>query len=121
MSATTEITAFHRTGGDEDLSDTQIEKLLARATARLKSKPSAQSQDVLTLDDDTPTYSFPKLATGQLESAYVSQAKGGATLDSKRLIDSKDRELANGARKVQNPIAVRQAALDVSVPLNFST
>lgn len=118
MCATTEVTPLHNDDEVGDLSDQQIDQLLARASARLKSKPPAESRDLLKLDDDVPAYNLPKLQTGQLEKSYVSQAKGRATLDSKRLVDNKDRDQANIVRKVQNPAAVKLAAIEVSLPLD---
>jgi hypothetical protein len=98
---------------DDDLTDEQIEGLLARATARLKAKNQSSSQDVLKLDGGE-SYTFPKLETGQLEKPYVSQKDGVASVDASRLVAEQQRKQANGVRKVQDPITAKKMAIEVS-------
>jgi hypothetical protein len=99
-------------GGDEDLTDEQIDALLARATARLKAK--SQSQDVATLDEAKETYTFPKLQTGNIEKPYVSTTKHNvATADSARLVDEKQRKKADGIRRVEEPVQAKRLAKEV--------
>ncbi|KAK3713925.1 dTDP-fucopyranose mutase [Vermiconidia calcicola] len=96
-----------RSHNDEDLTDEQIEQLLARATARLQEK--SKSKDVVKLSEGNK-YTFPKLETGRLEQPYVSTKDGIATLDSPRLLDEKHRKQANGVRKVEGPLTAKKLA-----------
>ena len=99
-------------GNDEDLTDEQIDALLARATARLKAK--AQTQEVAKLDKAEATYTFPKLQVGMLEKPYVSTSKHNvATADSARLVDDKQRKKADGIRRVEEPVKAKKLAEEV--------
>lgn len=103
-----------RSDGDDfegDLTDQQIEVLLARATARLAQKSQVHHQE------PGNSLSFPKLNTGTLETPYITTGGGVARVDSARLLASKQRQEADGARKVENPAAAKKLALEVCIPL----
>nr|POE65178.1 rrna-processing protein fcf2 [Quercus suber] len=104
MAATlaTPVAATNRPG-DGDLTDEQIEALLARAAARLSQNPKNAEPD--------HKFSFPRLNTGPLAKPYITTGKGIAQLDSARLLDSKYRQQANGGRKVEDPIATKKLAV----------
>lgn len=95
----------------DDLSDEQIEALLARATARLQQH--AKEQQVTTQKDGW-NFKFPKLDAGNLESPYIRTKGEVASVDAKRLLDDKDRKQANGIRKVEDPVAAKKALSEVS-------
>lgn len=109
--AASSVDSFHTapTTADEELTDEQIEQLLARATARLQEKAKQQQ---LTKSNGL-SLSFPKLDAGQLEKPYVETKGDVATLDSSRLLDEKHRKQANGIRKVEDPATVKKAAAEV--------
>lgn len=99
-----------------DLTDEQVEQMLARATQRLKEKDSTE----LAKKDDSPRYTFPKLQTGTLEKPYVSSSGDVATLDSKRQRELKKSSSSRGIRKVEDPVASKKAAEEVrSVQARF--
>jgi hypothetical protein len=96
---------------DDDMTDEQIEQLLAAAAARLQEKSKKGSQLVKTPEEQRLT--FPKLDTGNLEKPYVSMNGEIATLDASRLLQDRHRKLANGARKVEDPVVAKKAAQEV--------
>ena len=63
---------------DEDLSDNQIEELLARATARLQQNGNTQE---LATSHPKHHFNFPKLNTGKLEKPYISTKGDVAIVD----------------------------------------
>lgn len=109
--AASSVDSFHTapTTVDEELTDEQIEQLLARATARLQEKAKQQQ---LT-KSSTQTLTFPKLDAGQLEKPYVETKGDVATVDASRLLEEKHRKQANGIRKVEDPVTAKKAAAEV--------
>lgn len=97
---------------DDELSDEQIEQLLARATARLQEK-SKQTQ--LIQKNESHSYTFPKLDAGALEKPYVTTKGDIATVDSSRLLKEKLRKQAEGIRKVEDPVTSKKALEEVRV------
>ena len=95
---------------DEDLTDEQIEELLARATARLREE--SKWKDVVKLDEEQ-TSRCPKLETGKLEKPYISHKGDVATVDASRLLEEKHRKQASGVRIVEDPVAARTLAIEV--------
>ncbi|KXT13709.1 hypothetical protein AC579_8104 [Pseudocercospora musae] len=91
---------------EDDLTDEQIEELLARATARLQEK----AKDRQLTKHTVQTRNLPKLDAGDLEKPYVSTKGSVATIDSSRLLDQKQRKKAEGIRKVEDPVAARKVA-----------
>lgn len=108
MAMTGELSTRQSLGAEDDLTDEQIEELLAGATARLEAKSKAvQIQE--------PTkYNFPKLNTGKLEKPYISSDGVGAHVDAGRLLEEKHRKQANGTRTVEDPVAAKKLAIEVS-------
>ena len=98
---------------EDDLSDEQIEQLLARATARLQEKSKDKQ---LTKKNEQQHLSFPKLDAGNLEKPYVTTNGDIATIDSSRLLEEKHRKKAEGFRKVEDPIISKKAAEEVRAP-----
>ncbi|KAI7606090.1 hypothetical protein KC319_g21557 [Hortaea werneckii] len=94
--------------GDGDLSDEQIDQLLARATERMQ-----QAGAVVKGDEKNP-YTFPKLNAGELEKPYIASKGAVASVDSSRLLDDKDRKQANSIRKVEDPLTAKKAAVEAS-------
>ncbi|KAK5112697.1 hypothetical protein LTR85_011208 [Meristemomyces frigidus] len=89
----------------EDLSDEQIEELLARATARLQQSASVR-------EAASNAFSFPKLNAGKLDKPYVSTKGDIASLDAPRLLEEKQRKQANGIRKVEDPVTAEKMTLE---------
>ena len=95
---------------DEDISDEQIEALLARATARAQANSTITTQDS---ESSKNKFNFPKLNAGELDKPYVSTSGDIATVDSKRLLDEKQRRQASGPRKVEDNVAAKKLAVEV--------
>ncbi|KAK4570057.1 dTDP-fucopyranose mutase [Recurvomyces mirabilis] len=92
---------------DDELSDEQIEQLLARATARLQQNP-----DQHTVKKRENPYTFPKLNAGELEKPYLHTKGDVVSVDGKGLLEEKHRKQANGIRKVEDPVAAKKVALE---------
>ena len=110
MAATTALERPPDLRLDEDLTDEQIQALLARASARLKEK--SISKDVAAVEK-RQSYTFPKLETGKLEKAYVSTTGDVANVDARRMLEEKHRKQANGIRRVEEPVAAKKLAEEV--------
>ena len=100
---------------DSELTDEQVEELLAQATIRLQEK--AKSQE-LAKREQKQSYSFPKLDTGALEKPYVTSKGDIATLDQQRLLDGKDHKQHFGIRKVEDPVQAKKAAIEVRASIS---
>lgn len=102
---------------EDEMSDEQMEELLAQATQRLREKEASQQ---LVKTDSKDTFTFPKLNAGQLEKPYTTTQNGVARVDSPRLLQEQDRKQANGTRKVEDPVAAKKLALEVCFALRIS-
>ena len=100
-------------GGGEELSDAQIDQLLAKATARLQQKSTGNDLLAPSGDRSKPFY-FPKLNTGTLDKPYVSTKDDVTTIDAPRLLAQRLRKQANGFRKVEDPVVAKKLAIEVS-------
>ncbi|KAI7230220.1 rRNA-processing protein FCF2 [Hortaea werneckii] len=106
MAGTDMAPAGSSVAGDGDLSDEQIDQLLARATDRM------QQAGAVVKDDEKSPYTFPKLNAGELEKPYIASKGAVASVDSSRLLDDKDRKQANSIRKVEDPLTAKKAAVE---------
>lgn len=109
MAATTALEARPATTEDE-LSDEQIEQLLAKAAARLQSKALAQASK----DESKHGFNFPRLDAGELEKPYMTTKGDVTTVDATKMLEDKQRKHADGIRKVEDPVAAKNAAAEVS-------
>lgn len=110
MAATLELSvAAPSESVDGDLTDEQVETLLARAAARLSQNPSIIEQD--------HKFKFPKLNTGALAQPYITSDNGVAQLDSARLLEGRQRQQANAMKKVEDPVAAKRLAVEVCILL----
>ncbi|CAP80093.1 Pc12g04660 [Penicillium rubens Wisconsin 54-1255] len=80
-------------GVQENLTDDQIQQLLLEAEARLKG-PNA----LTTQNDDLASLRIPKLSPGSSLEAYIRQGDDVATVDAAKIVDQKQKELANSLR-----------------------
>ncbi|CAK4033145.1 related to FCF2 Essential nucleolar involved in the early steps of 35S rRNA processing [Lecanosticta acicola] len=94
---------------DEDLSDGEIDALLARATLRLKEKAKGKQ---LIEQPEGQRLTFPKLDAGKLDKPYVDTSGDIAKLDDSRILDGKYRKLADGIRKVEDPVTAKKAGAE---------
>ena len=118
MAAITAPERVQKRPADDDLTDEQIDALLARASARLKAK--SQSHEVLKLDKSEESYNIPKLQTGEIAKPYTTSTKQNvAVADAARLVDDKQRKKADGIRVVSEPVASKKLAREVCWTLMF--
>lgn len=104
------IVAAHVPLSEDELSDEQMQQMLARAAARKQESISLRLAGEETKDKQ---FSFPKLSTGEIAKPYVSTTGQVAQVDSSRLLQEKDRVLADKIRKIEDPVALKQKKAEV--------
>lgn len=93
----------------EDLTDEQMEEMLAQATARLREKEESKM-----FQTEAPQkFTFPKMDAGALEKPYVVTKGNIAEADKARLIDQKHRQNDSLIRKVEDPVTAKKVAAEV--------
>jgi hypothetical protein len=101
----------------EDLTDEQMEEMLAQATTRLREKEEAKM-----FQTEAPQkFTFPKMNAGALEKPYVVVKGHVAEADKSRLIDDKHRQAGSLIRKVEDPVTAKKLAAEVRCILYFTT
>lgn len=66
----------------------------------------------------TYVLSIPKIASESPITSYIQYTSlGGARVDASHLVKPEQRKLANTIRKVEDPVAVKAKAAEVSTPL----
>lgn len=93
---------------EDEMSDEQMEELLAQATARLRERESSKA-----LQAQPQKYTFPKLDAGNLDKSYITSTGDVAEADRARLLEDKQRQSHGGIRKVEDPVVARKIALEV--------
>ena len=83
---------------DEELSDEQIQQLLAEASARLTT--SAENDQIVVTRTQTSGRLIPRLQTTISHAPYIREINGVATADPKLLISEEQRRLADSLRTV---------------------
>ncbi|KAF2733517.1 Fcf2-domain-containing protein [Polyplosphaeria fusca] len=86
---------------DEELSDEQVRTLLDEAERRMRETLAPAPTN------DGPV-KLPKLDPGRVADLYFDTKDAKARLDSSKLIDEKDRALAQGFKKIEDPIQVKK-------------
>jgi len=96
---------------DEDLSDEQIEQLLKQAETRLRQQQYFSKHD----SRYVPTIpSAGKLDISTLPQPYVQTDGEVARVDSQKILDERQRKIADGAiRTVEDPLVIRKRTLEV--------
>jgi hypothetical protein len=93
---------------DEDMSDEQIRELLNEAATRMRAKAAGKP----TATPDAP-FRLPKLRPGHLADTYEKTDGSITRLDHSKLIDKKQQALANGIKKIEDPLAVKKQKIEV--------
>ena len=100
----------------EDLTDEQMEEMLAQATTRLREKEEAKM-----FQTEAPhKFTFPKMNAGAIEKPYVVVKGHVAEADKSRLIDDKHRQAGSLIRKVEDPVTAKKLAAEVCYILDFT-
>lgn len=96
-------------GDVEDMTDEQMQELLAQAASRLQQK--AQLQEARKEQD----FKIPKLGTGEIARTYTTSKSGVARMDGGAQVADKERSLSNRIRKVEDPVTVSKRKAEVSL------
>lgn len=94
---------------DEDLSDEQIRELLNEAAVRMRAK-AATAPPVS--KSDAP-FRLPKLQPGHIADTYEKTDGNITRLDHSKLVDKKQQALANGIKKIEDPLQIKKQKQEV--------
>ncbi|KAK8225460.1 rRNA-processing protein FCF2 [Phyllosticta capitalensis] len=95
---------------DEDLSEDQIQALLKQAEVSLRDKAASAHQ---VQSFSAFNFKLPKLDAGEIATPYIQTNGEVARVNSAKLLDSQQRDLANQqTRKVEDPVAVRKKQIE---------
>ncbi|KAI4702830.1 hypothetical protein J4E89_010167 [Alternaria sp. Ai002NY15] len=89
---------------DEELSDEQIRELLNEAAVRMRAK-AATAQPAN--KSDAP-FRLPKLQPGHIADTYEKTDGNITRLDHSKLVDKKQQALANGTKKIEDPLQIKK-------------
>ncbi|PSN71192.1 rRNA-processing protein FCF2 [Corynespora cassiicola Philippines] len=92
---------------DEDMSDEQVRELLNDAERRLRAEQASKPTS------DVP-FRLPKLNAGPVADTYL---RPDGRIDPTKLVSKKDQALANGIKKIEDPIQIKKQKLE---PLTVS-
>jgi hypothetical protein len=93
---------------DEEISDEQIRELLNEAAIRMRAKAAGKP----TVAPDVP-FKLPKLKPGHLADTYEKTDGSITRLDHSKLVDKKQQALANGIKKIDDPLAIKRQKMEV--------
>ncbi|TVY53638.1 rRNA-processing protein fcf2, partial [Lachnellula cervina] len=91
---------------DEDLSEEQIHQLLKDAELRLKADKGRRH------NQENALQCIPKIDSGKSVTPYIQKTSQGAQIDPSHLVKPEERRLANGIRRVEDPVAVKAKAAE---------
>ena len=94
---------------DEDLSDEQMRELLNEAAVRMRAK-AATAPPVS--KSDAP-FRLPKLQPGHIADTYEKTDGNITRLDHSKLVDKKQQALANGIKKIEDPLQIKKQKQEV--------
>ncbi|TVY21243.1 rRNA-processing protein fcf2 [Lachnellula arida] len=105
---------------DEDLSDEQVCQLLKDAALRLKAgKGRRNNQEnalqwycALNIPAVQGPDNIPTIDSGKSITPYIQKTSQGAQVDPSHLVKPEERKLANGIRRVEDPVAVKAKAAE---------
>ncbi|KAJ4366908.1 dTDP-fucopyranose mutase [Neocucurbitaria cava] len=88
---------------DEEISDEQVRELLNDAAQRMRAKAAVQPAPRA----DAP-FKLPKLNPGYIADTYEKTEGNITRLDNTKLIDRKQQVLADGIKKIEDPIRLKK-------------
>lgn len=90
---------------DDELTDEQVRQLLTEASERILAKGSASYADA--------PFKLPKLNPGHIADTY-SNTNGEITkLDTSKLLSQEQRAMANGIKKIEDPVQLKRQKKEV--------
>lgn len=93
----------------EELTDEQMEEMLAQATTRLREKEESKMFE----SEEPQKFNFPKMNAGNLEKPYVTTKGHVAEADKARIVGQKIRDDDSLIRKVEDPVTAKKLAAEV--------
>lgn len=91
---------------DEELTDEQVRELLAEAAERMRAKAAQPANDA--------PFKLPKLNPGHIADTYSTTHGAITKLDTSKLLPKKDQLLANGIKKIEDPVQLKKQKAEVS-------
>ena len=91
---------------DEELTDEQVRELLTEAAERMRANPSQSATDA--------PFKLPKLDPGHIADTYSTTHGAITKLDGSKLLPQRDQALANGIRKIEDPVQLKKQKQEVS-------
>jgi hypothetical protein len=95
-------------GTDEELSDEQIRELLNEAAVRMRAKAAGQP----VVRADAP-FKLPKLKPGHIADTHEKTDGNITRLDHSKLVDKAQQAMANGIKKIDDPLAIKKQKQEV--------
>lgn len=93
---------------DEDLTDEQIRGLLNEAAARMRAKAAGK-----TVPAPNVPFKLPKLMPGHIADTHEKTEGNITRLDHSKLIDKEQQALANGIKKIEDPLKIKKQRTEV--------
>ena len=96
---------------DEDLTDAQVQDLLEQASRRMReARTNAPSSAV------AGSFKLPKLQPGHIADTYLKTEGAITRLDTSKLVDKEQQALANGVKKIEDPLLLKKQKEEVHLP-----
>lgn len=89
---------------DDELTDEQVRELLTEASQRMRANPTQSA--------DAP-FKLPKLDPGHIADTYSTTQGAITRLDRSKLIPKHQQELANGVKKIEDPLQMLKEKKEV--------
>lgn len=91
---------------DEELTDEQVRQLLTEASERIRAKSSPPTTTHV-------PFKLPKLNPGHVADTYSTTQGAITKLDSSKLLGKKELVLANGVKKIEDPVQLKKQKAEV--------
>lgn len=95
---------------DDELTDEQIRELLNEAAVRMRAKAAQPAATA-----EAP-FKLPKLAPGHIADTHEKIQGNITRLDHSKLVDKNQKALANGIKKIEDPLQVKKQKQEVRPP-----
>ncbi|KAF1971875.1 nucleolus protein-like protein required for cell viability [Bimuria novae-zelandiae CBS 107.79] len=85
---------------DEELTDEQVRELLTQTAERMRAKPPQSATEA--------PFKLPKLNPGYIADTYSTTQGAITKLDGSKLLPKKEQALANGIKKIEDPVQLKK-------------
>lgn len=93
---------------DEELTDEQFREMLDDAARRMREKAGPQPTM-------TEPFNLPKLKPGHIADPCLKTEGSVTRLDSSKLVSKKEQVLANGVKKIEDPVQLKRQKKEVRI------